>query len=164
VSVANADADAKRRVAVAIGAVARQVTRRFNLSVEKIGLTSAKWKLIAVVSRMPGVTQRTIAETLDVTEASAGRLIDRLCADGHLRRIANPHDRRAYRVYLTEAADPLLAQLEAIGRLHETEAFAGFSGEELAQLKDLLTRVLDNLAMTSPNAAAHENHRESEKA
>lgn len=141
---------AKRDIAVAMIGVARQMKRRFDMSVEKIGVTSAKWTLIAVVSRNPGATQRTIAETLNVTEASAGRLIDRLCADGYLRRSANPQDRRAYRVYLTDAAMPLLAQLEGLARLNEDEAFAGLSAAELAQFKALLAKMAANLADAGP--------------
>jgi MarR family transcriptional regulator for hemolysin len=154
----------RRAVSVAIGGVARQMKRRFDLSVEKIGVTSAKWTLIAVVSSRPGATQRTIAELLNVTEASAGRLIDRLCADGYLRRSANPQDRRAYRVYLTEAANPLLKQLEAVARQNEVAAFAGFSDEELVQVHALLERISHNLADAGPLERAESVQREPEKA
>jgi MarR family transcriptional regulator for hemolysin len=142
--------DRRRATAVAIGAVARKMKRRFDLRVDKIGVTSAKWTLIAVVSTRPGATQRTIAELLNVTEASAGRLIDRLCADGYLRRSANPQDRRAYRVYLTEAADPLLKELEALARQNEIEAFAGFTDEEVVLAEHLLTRISNNLSEAGP--------------
>jgi MarR family transcriptional regulator for hemolysin len=158
------DADRRRALSVTIAGLARQLKRRFDLSVEKIGVTSAKWTLIAVVSTRPGATQRTIAELLNVTEASAGRLIDRLCADGYLRRSANPQDRRAYRVYLTEAADPLLKQLEAVARQNEIEAFAGFSDDEIAQAQALLARIASNLADAGPLEQARTVQREPEKA
>ena len=89
--------------------VARQLRRTFDQSAERSGLTRAQWHLIAAVARNPGATQRIIAEALEVREITAGRLVDRLCDDGYLRREANPNDRRAYCVYLTSAAQPAVS-------------------------------------------------------
>lgn len=148
------DAESVRReVALGMAMVARQMKRRFDLSGESAGVTNAKWTLIAVVSRFPGATQRTIAEVLNVTEASAGRLIDRLCTDGYLRRSANPQDRRAYRVFLTDAADPLMKELEAQAARLEAEAFAGVSLQELRRMKGVLDRIAANIAEAAPQAA-----------
>ncbi len=61
-----------------------------------------------------------------MSEASAGRLIDRLCADGLLQRQERYDDRRARAVYLTPAAEPLLAKLSEIGREGERDGFAAF--------------------------------------
>ena len=54
----------------------------------ELGVTRSQWTLIAVVARRPGLTQRVIAESLEIKEASAGRLIDKLCQDGMLIRQA----------------------------------------------------------------------------
>lgn len=102
--------------------------------------------MIAVVSRVPGATQRTIAEALDMTEASAGRLIDRLCADGLLERRDRRDDRRARAVYLTPAAEPLLATLALIARDNEQRMFKGFSTEEVDALGGYLARIYDNVS------------------
>src|ERR1700719_4159299 len=98
----------KRSVALKLTVIARQLRVTFDQSVEQSGLTRAKWTLIAAVARNPGATQRMIAEALEVREITAGRLVDRLCDEGYLRREANPSDRRAYCLYLTAAAQPLL--------------------------------------------------------
>lgn len=122
---------------------------RFDRRVERIGVTRAQWTLIAAVSRHPGATQRTIAAILEVTEVTAGRLIDRLCADGYLERRENPADRRAYCVYLTPAAQPMLERLGDIAAIHEAEMFAGFSQADLERLDELLSAISRNLAATS---------------
>jgi MarR family transcriptional regulator for hemolysin len=101
--------------------------------------------MIAVVARNPGATQRTIAEVLEMSEASAGRLIDRLCADGMLTRRERDDDRRARAIYLTEAAEPLLLQLADIGASSEDMLFKGFSSQELDQLEDFVDRMYANL-------------------
>ena len=120
--------------------------KAFDQDVGAIGVTRSRWMLIVVVARMPGATQRTIAEMLEMTEAAAGRLIDRLCAEGLLERRAKPDDRRAHCVYLTPRAEPLLEQLSDFGLRNEERAFAGFSDSELARLAGLLQRVQLNIA------------------
>lgn len=128
--------------------------QRFDQRVETIGITSAKWTLIAAVARHPGATQRSIADLLEITEVTAGRLIDRLCADGYLRRTPHPQDRRAYCVELTEAAKPLLERLGAIAAYSETEVFDGFSDDDVAKLEALLDAALNNLTEAKRRALA----------
>jgi MarR family transcriptional regulator for hemolysin len=126
--------------------VARQLRVSFDQSVEQSGLTRGQWTLIAAVARNSGATQRTIAEMLEVREITAGRLIDRLCDDGYLRREANPSDRRAYCVYLTPAAQPVLDKLDELAKVHEAAIFAGFEAEDLERLDALLDAISRNLA------------------
>ena len=126
----------------------------FDQRVERGGLTRAKWTLIAAVARNPGVTQRTIAEALEVREITAGRLIDRLCDEGYLKRRENPNDRRAYCVYLTPAAQPLLDKLDEIAKSREAEIFAGFEADDLEKLDKLLDAIASNLSATRSSRAA----------
>jgi MarR family transcriptional regulator for hemolysin len=138
--------DPGRSVALKLSIVARQLRVSFDQSAETCGLTRAQWTVIAVVARNPGATQRTVAEALEVREITAGRLVDRLCEDGYLRRDENPSDRRAYCVHLTPAAEPLLAKLDDLARLHEARIFAGFESEALEKLDTLLERIAQNLS------------------
>ncbi len=126
--------------------IARQLRQVFDQQVERTGLTRAKWTLIASVARNPGATQRTIATLLEVTDATAGRLIDRLCADGYLERREDPQDRRAHSLYLTPVAQPLLSRLAKIAEIYEEATFAGFSDEDLEKLDELLGLLSRNLA------------------
>jgi MarR family transcriptional regulator for hemolysin len=136
----------KRSVALKLTVVARQLRVTFDQSAERSGLTRAQWQMIAVVSRNPGTTQRIIAEALEVREITAGRLIDRLCEEGYLRREAHPSDRRAYQVYLTPAAQPLLDKLDELAKVHEAVIFAGFENGDLEKLDALLEIIGGNLA------------------
>jgi MarR family transcriptional regulator for hemolysin len=126
--------------------LARQLRVTFDQSVEQSGLTRAKWTLIAAVARNPGATQRTIAEALEVREITAGRLVDRLCDEGYLRREANPSDRRAYCVYLTPAAQPVLDTLDDLAKVHEAAIFAGFDADDVERLDLLLDAIARNLS------------------
>ena len=126
--------------------IARQLRVTFDQSAERSGLTRAKWTLIAAVARNPGATQRLIAEALEVREITAGRMVDRLCEEGYLRREENPNDRRAYCVYLTPTAQPVLDTLDELAKFHEAAIFAGFSADDVDKLDALLDTIASNLS------------------
>ena len=138
--------EARRHIGLRFTIIARMLRNNFDRQVVNLNVTRSQWAMIAVVSRVPGATQRTIAEALEMSEASAGRLIDRLCADGLLERRDRHDDRRARAVYLTPAAGPLLEQLASIARASEQRMFKGFSEEELETLGSLLNRIYDNVS------------------
>jgi MarR family transcriptional regulator for hemolysin len=136
----------KRSVALKLSVVARHLRQSFDQRVERSGVTRAKWTLIAVVARNPGATQRMIAEALEVREVTAGRLIDRLCAEGYLKRSEHPNDRRAYCVNLAPAAQPVLDKLGELGKAHEAVIFAGIDAKDLDKLEELLDVMARNLS------------------
>jgi MarR family transcriptional regulator, transcriptional regulator for hemolysin len=145
-SIIVAPRNKRRSVALKLSIVARLLRVTFDQSAEESGLTRAQWHLIAAVSRHPGATQRTIAEALEVREITAGRLVDRLCEEGYLRREENPTDRRAYCVHLTAAAQPLLNKLDELAKVHEQAIFAGFQTDDLEKLDSLLEQISRNLS------------------
>src|SRR5687768_3438368 len=142
----NAPESRKRAIAIKLTVIARQLRQKFDQVVESDGLTRGKWGVIVAVARNPGTTQRMVATVLEITEVTAGQLIDRLCADGYLERRRHPKDRRAHCVYLTPKAQPLLVRLNEVAKVHEDETFAGLTEEELALLDGILDKLAGNLA------------------
>lgn len=138
-------ANLKREISLKLPVISRLMRTRFDLSVAQHGVTRSQWTLIAIVASRPGASQRTIAEILEVTEAAAGRLIERLCSDGLLERRQDESDKRAWRVYLAPGATPLLDILTRAGLAIETRSFEGLSLDEQRQLATLLDKVYSNL-------------------
>ena len=137
--------DTRRAIGMRLGVLARLLRHLFDRHVANLGVTRSQWSMIIVVARRPGATQRVIAEALEMSEASAGRLIDRLCAEGLLRRQERDDDRRARAVYLTDKATPVLAKLSEIARENEDNIFRGFEPEELERLNGYLDRLYANM-------------------
>lgn len=131
----------RRGIGLKMTVLARQMRQRFDERVEQMGVTRAKWILIAAVAGNPGSTQRELAARLEVSDVTAGRMIDRVCADGLIERRENPQDRRAYRVCLTAAAQPLLTKLAAAAEAYEEEMFSAMAEAELATLDALLDKL-----------------------
>lgn len=135
----------KRDISLKLAVIARQTHKHFDKSVMQTGLTHSQWTLIAVVSGISGASQRIIAEHLEMSEASAGRLVDRLCSDGLLERRRDSEDGRLWRVYLTDAAKPILQQITVLAGDLEQDLFAGFSEADLAQFQRYLEAMYANV-------------------
>lgn len=128
-----------------LAVVSRLLGQDFDRLVSGIGITRSQWTMVAVVSRREGATQREIAKMLDMSEASAGRLVDRLCDEGLLERRPHASDRRAHLVYTTAKAEPLLQQLADIAQANEGRVFRNFSPDELEAFHALLDKLYGNL-------------------
>lgn len=135
----------RRHISLRISVLARILRNTFDRKVAALNVTRSQWAMIAAVATNPGATQRMIADMLEMSEASAGRLVDRLCTEGLLERRARNDDRRAKAIYLTDAAEPLLEKLTIVAREGEDLMFKGFSEAELETLKALLDRVYENV-------------------
>ena len=137
--------DLRRSVSLKLAITARQMRRHFDQAVAEHGVTRSQWTMISAVARVPGATQRTLAQVLEMSEASAGRLVDRLCEDGLLVRRPKNDDRRAYCVFMTPAGEALTGKLVTIASEHEAGVFRGLTAEDLKKLDALLTSIVSNV-------------------
>ena len=149
----------RRDIALRMAMLSRVMRNDFDRRVAEHGITRSQWTVIAVVAGMPGASQRTIAEMLEVSEAAAGRSIDRLCSEGLLERRSRSDDRRAREIYLGPGGEDVLGKIGAIAAESEATAFAGLSDAELQALLRALDRVYANvggIARTSMRRAQRE--------
>jgi len=98
------------------------------------------------LSRQPGLRQVELADKLDVEPITLSRIIDRLAEAGLVERTPDPADRRAWRLQLTDTAQPLIAKLRKLAEGLVDDAFKGLSDPELETMRDNLMRIRDNLA------------------
>ena len=97
--------------------------------------------LAALYRRRDGVTMSELSRMLLVSNGNATAVVDRLEADGSVRRTPSEADRRTVFVALTAAG---LAQFERLAAEHETEVgqvFAGISDTDLEHLTEILKRM-----------------------
>ncbi|MET0377207.1 MAG: MarR family transcriptional regulator [Rhizorhabdus sp.] len=125
--------------------IARLQRTRFDARARSLGITLAQWRAIFAISCEEGTSQRGIAQMIEVSDVTTGRLIDRLVDNGWAERRADPNDRRSHRVYLTRLAGPMLDELAALARDEDSIALAGISAEERAIVASVLDRVVANL-------------------
>jgi DNA-binding MarR family transcriptional regulator len=130
--------------------VSRLLRKRFDVVSRRFGVTGPQWRMLAALRRTPGINQGALAQWLEVEAITAGRMIDRLEKSGMVERRADPNDRRAWRLFLTDAATPLLDELFGCATEVFDEAQQGFAPEERELLLALLERVRANLLEDSP--------------
>jgi DNA-binding MarR family transcriptional regulator len=87
------------------------------------------------------MTPVRLASYLAQESQSLTGLIDRMEAQGWVRRVRDLPDRRSLRVELTPAGEEKLAESERAGEPAMVRALAGFSPGELTELGDLLERL-----------------------
>lgn len=125
--------------------VARLMRRAFQSRLEGTTLTYAQARALAWLARREGLRQVDLAEQLEIQPITLARLVDQLALAGLVERRPDPDDRRAYRLFLTPAAAPRLAEVRAIAQAIAAEALAGLDAREAAGALDALRRIRDTL-------------------
>lgn len=140
--------------------IGRLMRREFERRVRDMGFTRAQWRVLAHLRRVEGINQSQLADRMDVEPIALVRLLDKLEAVGYVTRKQDPQDRRAYLLYLTDKARPLIVKLEAISEELRQEMLGDLSAAERDALIDLLMRIKSKMTnKTTENlleVAAHE--------
>ena len=140
-------------IGVLVSDVTRLLRRRFDAQARSIGVSRAQWQVLIALARSEGINQAGLAERLDVETITVGRMVDRLEEAGLVERRADPADRRAWRLFLTLRAHPILAELQAVALGVRAEMLAGLSAGDEAALQGLLLRLRGNLSVREGGAA-----------
>jgi len=122
----------------------RLMRKRFDRRARALGLTRAQWRVMALLSRHEGINQTALADRLDIEPITLGRHIDRLEENAWVERRPDPDDRRMWRIFLTDKAQPVLDELEDIAIWNRDGAMADFTDEERERFIDDLIRIKAN--------------------
>jgi DNA-binding MarR family transcriptional regulator len=85
-----------------------------------------------------------LARACGVSSRNITGLVDTLAGNGLAERVPDRHDRRAVRVTITSAGHEWLESFRQPTGRAMSAIFAGFTPDELAQLRHLCLRVVDN--------------------
>jgi DNA-binding MarR family transcriptional regulator len=129
-----------------IGETSHALRRAFDRRAAEVGVTRAQWRVLAHLGRIAGQKQVELAERMDIEPITLCRIVDRLDEAGLVERRRDPTDRRAWQLFNTAKAEPLLERLHALAEQMGAEAFAGLAMEEIETVRRLLARVRGNLA------------------
>ena len=126
--------------------VSRLLRRTFDERARGIGVTRPQWQVLSLLMLHAGSNQGALAEMLEVEPNTLGRMIDRLQEAGLVERRADPTDRRAWRIFLTDKGNGLLDKLRPFGRETLNAALEGVSEADRTQFMATLARVHTNLS------------------
>ncbi len=121
--------------------VSRLSAKNFGRHARELAITVSQCKVLAYLQRHEGISQARLCELTETEPMTLVRTLDRMEQDGWIERRADPEDRRAHRLYLREAARPVLQRIWKIADQSRAEALGTLSMSEREQLVGLLQRV-----------------------
>lgn len=137
----------KKNLSFLLGDVMRLMRREYQK--KELPLTPMQSKALLTMSRYEGIRQVALAELLDIQPIAIARLIDQLAENDLVERRPDPTDRRAYCLYLKEAADERLTSINKIIAEVRDKAFAGLTEQQIDVFIELLETIYSNLSTES---------------
>lgn len=122
----------------------RSLQRSLEVALKPYGVTPGQWNLLNQLDRMGPLSQKALADRTRKEQATITRYIDNLTKKGLVTREADPHDRRAYLIVLTDQAKDLLATTEPVATNAANSLTTDISQDEIDAFLDVLQRLKEN--------------------
>ncbi|MBV1855992.1 MarR family transcriptional regulator [Catellatospora sp. NEAU-YM18] len=119
------------------------MTAHAQAAADAADLHPTDWAALSVLNLAGSLTSGELAERTGLTTGATTRLIDRLERAGHVRRVADPADRR--RVVVEPLPKLDAGTIVGPARQHLGEIFAGYGPDQLEVLFDYFGRAADAL-------------------
>ncbi len=127
-------------------AIMRDHKSTIDSYVNETKLHKSQHRLLMVLSRMEkNISQRDLAEILNITPAAVAVTLKKMEKMGLVNRMVAEQDNRYNQVVLTDKGKKIVKESRKIFQYVDEKMFAGFSQEELDAFEGYLNRVKENL-------------------
>ncbi len=140
---AGADLAADDALSEAFWAVARQLRERSAETLAPWGITPAHLRALRTLNRHGTMRLSELSERLEIAPRSATEVVDALQARDLVRRHADPADRRATLVEVTEHGTAVMAEIRAARGTEAGRVFGRLSPPDRAELARILALLRD---------------------
>ena len=113
------------------------------------GMTRAQWGILIWLERQPGISQKELAELLEVEPITVARLVDRLERRGMVERRPDPRDRRIWRLHLLLPAHLVLREINQQRSEMAATLTGGIDSDNLTIMIEALVRMKATLTRDS---------------
>jgi MarR family transcriptional regulator for hemolysin len=131
--------------AIELGRVSRRWRTRLDERLKHMDLTQAWWMVLRHLSETGPISQRELADRLGVEGPTLVRGLDRLEDLGFVARRACGDDRRVKHIHLTEAAGPMLDEINRISIELRQELLADIPSKDIDTAWRVLKSIGDQL-------------------
>ena len=136
--------DVHRMICRQLKMVTNSLVRRVDLHMQPLELTGMQWEPVLMLWLKRADTVAGLARVSQMGVASMTRMLDRLEEKDLLRRERSETDRRVVNLHLTPKGRKAASKIWPIVVEGMHIHLAGFRKEELAQLNELLGRMMAN--------------------
>ena len=128
-----------------IAVTSRLMDRALNVRLKKYGVSFGQWPFLMMLWAEDGLTQRDLSRRLSNEEATTTRTLDRMEADGLIRRKANIADRRQRNIYLTSKGRSLRDKLVPEALANSDVTTGQLTPKEVTALRAALKKMVGSL-------------------
>lgn len=139
-----------------IGALRRELRRVYDRELAPSGLSLAFALPLVLIAEHPALSQRELAERLEIEGPTLVRLLHQLGAMSLVTRQQNPHDHRANTLHLTASGRAAARRLRRAMDGVRARLLAGVSDDELADALRVFEAVRNSM-LSSGSAAPASN-------
>jgi MarR family transcriptional regulator, temperature-dependent positive regulator of motility len=133
---------------IPFGAVVSLINRSkyvfLNDRLMPMGLSAGQFPVLMLLAKEQNITQDTLVRHYHLDKGTIARAVRKLEDGGYIRRITDPGNRRAVRLFLTEKGENAIPHLQHINRDWETIISSDISKKEMAALHRLMCQVAQN--------------------
>ena len=133
--------------------IARMQRNEFDRRITDLGLTPAEARTLSNVARTGPVRQSVLAEHIGVEAMTLSACLDRLQDQGLVNRVADPSDRRAKLVDITDEAEPVLDVIFTASAAMRADMTAGIDPAKVEEFHRTLVAIRANLAAMRPDCS-----------
>lgn len=149
--------DLKRQFVAQLVESSRLLRNYIDQRAKGRGTTRAQWIVLFRLRQQEGLSQVDLAEVLELQPISLVRLLDRLVDQGLLERRPDPRDRRANRLFLTEAGRRLVDDLDSLRDSIAADVLQGMPASTIETSLEALCDIKRHIKSVSDNRSASEN-------
>ena len=124
-------------------AVARQLREKSAETLAPWDITPAHLRALRTLARHPTMRLSELSDRLQIAPRTATEVVDALQARGLVRRRADPADRRAILVEVTERGAGMLAEIRATSGTEAGRIFGRLGPADRAELARILSKLRD---------------------
>lgn len=111
-----------------------------------LGLSQAKWRTLMHLARAEEpLSQKVLAKKMGIEGATLVGLLDRMAKDGWIERIADTHDRRGKKVFLTEKSQAVISQIKSTSNELKKEVLSGVPARDYDACIKVLMKIKHHL-------------------
>lgn len=127
--------------------VARKHKTIFENMMHNIPLHGSQHHMLVFLSMArPDISQKELAEKLEVSTAAVAVSLKKLEKNGYIKRSVSKDDSRFNEISITDSGRNILSESRKIFNSLDKMTFSGFSCEDLSTLYSLLKKMNDNLS------------------
>ena len=125
--------------------VSRRWRKLLNERLKDLGVTQARWFTMVCLQRGGGgLTQRELAHLMTIENPTLVRLLDSLEEQGLIERRHSERDRRARLLYLTNAGERFMSDLNERANVLREEMLKGIENTDLEVALRVFEQVMEN--------------------